>query len=73
VFSGAEVGLTVGAPPEDSASRLTVPEADAAQAPVVAVQPNDGRLDDGDANRLHTRELVSSKVVRAIAEQDDVV
>ena len=27
----------------------------------------------GDAERLHARELVGSEVVRAVAEQDDVV
>jgi hypothetical protein len=40
---------------------------------VVAVKANDGRLDHGDADRLHTCELVGSEIVRAVAEQDDVV
>src|SRR3954463_9754567 len=72
-------GAAVAHPPADveeqriAVERLTVVELDVAQPPNVAVKANDGRLDDGDADRLHTRELVGSEVVRTVAEQDDVV
>src|SRR4051812_19386483 len=54
--------------------RLAVAEMDATQAPgVVAVQRDDRRLHDRDADGLQPRELAGGELVRAVAEQDDVV
>jgi hypothetical protein len=50
-----------------------VAQPDAAQAPVVGVEANDGRFNDRDADRLHACKLVGGDVVRAVAEQDDIV
>ena len=54
--------------------RLPVIQAKATEATAfVAVQRDDGRLDDRDAECLHSRELIRIEAVRTVAEQDDVV
>jgi hypothetical protein len=70
----------VSQPPADveeqrlAVERLAVAESDPTEAPgTVALQRDDRRFDDGDAEGVHARELVGGGVVRAVAEQDDIV
>src|SRR4051812_1887556 len=52
--------------------RLSVIQAKAPEAALVAVQRDDGRLDDRDVEGLHTRELIHVKAMWTVAEQDNV-
>ena len=54
--------------------RLPVIQAKASEAAaIVALQRDDGRLDDRDVERLHTRELIRIEAVRTVGGQDDIV
>src|SRR4051812_36533754 len=54
--------------------RLPVGKTHATQTPGgVAVQRGDRRLDDRDAEGLHALELFGGEIVRAVAEEDDIV